>query len=180
MIAAQRRTDRRVARRVVREPEASYSGATALWKASDHPLRDAALLLDTHVWIWTLEAADGTLSDPATALLQRAAANAQLFVSDISHWEVAMLVAKRRLVLNQDVTVWLEHATRAPGLQPLSLTREVLVQSTRLPGTVHGDPADRMLIAQAQLSGLSLFTCDRGIIDYASRERGIPVCDARG
>ncbi len=101
------------------------------------------MLLDTHVWIWTLAAAKGTLSDSATALVQRAAAN-------------------------------------APGRQPLSLTREALVQSTRLPGTVHGDPADRMLMAQAQLSGLSRLTCDRGIIDYASRERGIPVCDARG
>jgi PIN domain nuclease of toxin-antitoxin system len=82
--------------------------------------------------------------------------------------------------LNQDVTIWLDHAARAPGLQPLPLTRAVLVQSTRLAGAGHGDPADRMLIAHAQLSGLSLVTCDRGIIEYARREVGIPVCDARG
>ena len=123
MTAAKRRTDRRIARRVVREPEASYAGETALWKARDDPFGETALLLDTHVWIWTLDAADGTLSDAATALVQRAAANAQLFVSDISHWEVAMLVATRRLVLDQDVTVWLNRAAKAPGLQPLSLTR---------------------------------------------------------
>lgn len=39
---------------------------------------------------------------------------------------------------------------------------------------------DRILLAQAQMLGASLLTCDRVIIAYAARTPGIPVCDARG
>jgi PIN domain nuclease of toxin-antitoxin system len=55
----------------------------------------------------------------------------------------------------------------------------VLIQSTRLPGELHGDPADRILVAQAQLGGMSLVTCDRVIVEYAASQPGVPVCDAR-
>ena len=76
----------------------------------------------------------------------------------------------------------LERAAEAPGLLTVPVTRTVLVQSTRLPGEPHGDPADRILLAQAQAQalGASLLTCDRGIVAYARRTPGIPVCDARG
>lgn len=91
-----------------------------------------------------------------------------------------MLVAKGRLELSGDVGIWLERAAEAPGLLTVPVTRAVLVQSTRLPGEPHGDPADRILLAQAQSLGASLLTCDRGIVAYARRTSGIPVCDARG
>lgn len=61
----------------------------------------------------------------------------------------------------------------------MPLTREVLIQSTLLPGEPHGDPVDCILLAQAQLRGMSLLTRDRLIIEYAATQPGIPVCDAR-
>lgn len=67
--------------------------------------------------------------------------------------------------------------------------------SRRLPNRSHGfvgdsmktvdlsrrlSTGDRILLAQAQMLGASLLTCDRVIIAYAARTPGIPVCDARG
>lgn len=111
--------------------------------------------------------------------IDAAARERRLFVSDISFWEVSLKAAKGQLTLPTHPTLWLGHAAAAPGIQFLPLTRDVLIQSTLLAGEPHADPADRMLIAQAQLSGMSLLTCDARIIEYAARQPGVPVCDAR-
>lgn len=167
-------------KRVVREPSPAYRGLPSVWRASEFPDRDTALLLDTHVWLWMLDQTRGALTSDALTLIERAASEHRLFVSDFSYWEVAMLVSKGRLRLATDVGIWLERAAQAPGVTTLSVSRNVLIQSTRLPGEPHGDPADRILVAQAQTIGAALITCDKGIVSYATRTPGIPVCDARG
>ena len=158
----------------------AYTGRPAVWRATDSPERDTPLLLDTHVWLWTLDGTAGALPKDAQTLIGLAAAAQRLFVSDFSYWEIAMLVSKGRLHLASDVSIWLERAAQAPGITSVPVTREVLVHSTRLPGTPHGDPADRILLAHAQALGAAFMTCDHGIISYALRTPGIPVCDARG
>jgi len=167
-------------RGAVREPELAYGGLPSVWRSSNAQDRGTPLLLDTHIWLWTLDQTKEALADHALRLIERAAAMQRLYVSDFSYWEVAMLVSKRRLQLATDAVAWLERAAGAPGITSLPVTRPVLIHSTRLPGGPHGDPADRILLAQALLAGASLMTCDRGIIDYALRTPGIPVCDARG
>ena len=114
-----------------------------------------------------------------SAGLERAAREHRLFVSDISFWEVSLKVSKGQLALPMNATLRLGQATGAPGIQGLALTRDVLIQSTQLAGDPHPDPADRMLIAHAQVNNMSLVTCDARIIAYAARQRGVPVCDAR-
>jgi len=182
-------TTRKVARRspgavrqrrgAVREPTLECTGLPAAWRASAFPERETSILLDTHVWIWTLDDTPGMLHSAVRGLVDRAARARRLFVSEFSFWEVAMLVSKGRLRLGSDVVSWLERAALAPGVLTVPVTRDVLVHSTRLPGDPHGDPADRILLVQAQVLGASLLTCDRGIIAYAARTPGIPVCDAR-
>jgi len=78
-----------------------------------------------------------------------------------------------------DAAVWLQRAERAPGIRHLPLDREILLLSTRLAGTVHNDPADRMLIATAQINNIPLMTADRLIIEYAQTVPGTPVVDLR-
>lgn len=79
-----------------------------------------------------------------------------------------------------DVAVWLQRAEQAPGIRFQALTRPVLLQSTRLTGAAHSDPADCMLIAIAQLHGVPLVTADRLIVEYAEAQRGTPVCGRAG
>src|SRR5437762_3171463 len=78
-----------------------------------------------------------------------------------------------------NVFAWVERAASLPGFSFLPLDRITLLSSSQLPGEVHGDPADRMLIASAALTGLPLVTVDRLNIAYAASESGLSVCDAR-
>jgi PIN domain nuclease of toxin-antitoxin system len=152
---------------------------SAYWRATRDPRRRDALLLDTHAWVWTLDGRRDAMSAQAVTLIEAAARDGRLYVSDISYWEVSLKAAKGRLAFNIDPTLWLSRAADAPGIRGLPLSRGVLIQSTLLDDTLHGDPADRILIAQAQLSGLALLTCDQRIVTFAKSHRGIPVCDAR-
>ena len=92
---------------------------------------------------------------------------------------MSLNVSKGQLALPMNAILWLGQAAGAPGIQGLALTRDVLIQSTQLAGDPHADPADRMLIAHAQVNNMSLLTCDARIIAYAARQPGVPVCDAR-
>jgi PIN domain nuclease of toxin-antitoxin system len=53
------------------------------------------------------------------------------------------------------------------GLKWAPLTPEVLIDSSFLPGTIHGDPADRILAATARAFGYRLMTRDRALLAYA-------------
>ena len=80
-----------------------------------------------------------------------------------------MLVRRGRLVLDVSAEVYVSRAFSRPGVQIAALTPEIAVRSSHLPGTLHSDPADRMLIATAMLMGLKLMTRDRRILDYAAQ-----------
>ena len=95
------------------------------------------------------------------------------------HWEVAVKAAKKKITLSLDAAIWLQRAERAPGIRFLPIDRDVLLLSTRLLGTAHNDPADRMLIASAQINNIPLVTADRLIIEYARADPGTPVVDVR-
>ncbi len=137
------------------------------------------LLLDTHVWIWYVDGAP--LSVPLDELLQRANREHRLLVSDMSAWEVATKAAKGRLDLAVDPAFWLHRAERMPGITLVPLDRELLLLSATLPGALHGDPADRLIVATALLRACPLVTADRRIVDYARREKkaALSIIDAR-
>ncbi len=163
-----------------RHPEnRSASPASGVWQPQHRNPVDSPLLLDTHIWLWMLEGDTSRLSPAVIQLLKDGAKEGSLLVSDISFWEVANKSAKGKLSLSIDAVIWLEKAGSAPGVSYVPIERSALIQSTRLRGEAAGDPADRILLATAQLNGASLVTCDAAIIEYARRERGISVCDAR-
>ena len=127
------------------------------------------LLLDTHVWIWTIDGQARELSGEALDAVAEAGELGRVIVSAISVWEVAMLEAKGRLRFAMDVGEWVRRALTAPGVLLADLTPEVAVDSTRLPEPVPGDPADRILIATARRTGATLVTRDARIVDYGRR-----------
>lgn len=137
------------------------------------------LLLDTHIWLWLVEGDITRLTRGTWELLDRCAAESNLFVSDISYWEVAVKASKGKLPLVADAASWLHRAVAAPGIRFQPITRQVLLRSTLLAGASHNDPADRMLMATAQLLGIPLVTADRQIIAYAKAHAGLQVVDVR-
>lgn len=138
----------------------------------------ARILLDTHVWIWMVSGEMDRIAPSAVEQIRRGAERGRLLVSAISVWEVAMLQAKGRITLSLELEEWVRRGLAAPGVRLAELSPEILVESTRLPGEPHGDPADRMLIATARRMGAALVTRDTAILGYA-RSGYVSVVDAR-
>lgn len=137
-----------------------------------------ALLLDTHVWLWTLQGGHPLLSPRVLNTINDVSLGGVVWMSAISVWEVALLDAKRRLSLRQPVLEWVDVALGKPGARLLPLEPAIAVDSTRLPGDPHGDPADRILMASARVTGAPLVTCDSRILQYAAAGH-VPVLDGR-
>lgn len=116
------------------------------------------LLLDTHVLIWMLLGRDRLSASAAGAIED---AGNEIFVSVISAWEIEIKLAKGKLPLPSNLADAL--ASLRVRHVPVTLDHVLAVES--LPRH-HRDPFDRMLIAQAQLEGLTLVTSDRQMRGY--------------
>jgi PIN domain nuclease of toxin-antitoxin system len=138
---------------------------------------DRALLLDTHIWLWYVENEQKRFSRRIEPLVEAAIQRGELLISAISVWEIAVLDAIRRIELAQDVRTWLGRALGFPGVRLRGLSPSIAIESTRLPGAIHRDPADRILIATARLTGAALVTCDERLLAYA-RQGHLQVVDA--
>jgi len=120
-------------------------------------LRKITHLLDTHVWVWTVN------RDPLPARVLAAIAdpNNRLAIAAISIWEVAKLVEKGRILLAGGLPDWFSRAL-PPSLHVEPITAAVAAQSTNLPG-FHQDPADEMIVATGLILNAVLITSDRRI-----------------
>jgi PIN domain nuclease of toxin-antitoxin system len=125
------------------------------------------LLLDTHVWIW-LNEGGSELGDGVVRRIGRAAADGLAIVSVMSVWEVGLLHAKQRVVLGLALPIWVQRAL-APPITLGALTSEIAMSCHQLPGQLHSDPVDRVLVATARIEGLTLVTRDRAILEYAAQ-----------
>ncbi len=129
-------------------------------------MSSAAVLLDTHAWIWLVDGND-ELSLPARKLIDQAAATGTVLIASISVWEVAMLERKGRLVLSRSCWNWVEDALSLPGLRLIQLSAQTALESCFLPGKFHDDPADRFIVATARLENAAIVTRDKQILRYA-------------
>ncbi|HEY3354891.1 MAG TPA: type II toxin-antitoxin system VapC family toxin [Polyangia bacterium] len=118
------------------------------------------LVLDTHAWIWLTSDPD-RLSAAARRALRK---DRRAAIAAISCWEVAMLAAHRRIELDRDPLLWMEQSLRDQAIEVLPLTPAVAVISSQL-DSLHGDPADRLIVATALSVGASLVTRDEKIRD---------------
>lgn len=135
------------------------------------------LLLDTHVWIWIAEGIPGKVSRSCLDQIRIASREQRLLVSAISVWEVANLDVKRRISLSENCIAWVYRGLRDYGIELAELSPEIAIDSTRLPNYLHGDPADRILVATARHRNATLVTGDRRILEYA-RSRHVRAVDA--
>jgi len=120
------------------------------------------LLADSHVLIWWADnpalltpAARAAIADPDN----------EVFMSAASLWELGLKVAKGKLRLPPNFVQTL----RLGGFADLPILARHAERSLSLP-PVHGDPFDRMLVAQALEEGLVLVSCDQWIASYGVRQ----------
>jgi len=118
------------------------------------------LLLDTHILLWWLA------DDPAMPVAARAAIldrQSDIFVSTATVWEIAIKHALGRLDFPLSEV---EGVLADEGFVPLPIAVAHAARAGSLP-TIHRDPFDRMLVAQAQIEGLTLVSVDSQVRRYA-------------
>jgi PIN domain nuclease of toxin-antitoxin system len=109
------------------------------------------LLLDTHIVLWWLTD-DSTLSDDIKALLDQ---EPEVYVSAATLWEITIKQTKGKIIGPSDLAEQICNQ----GFRELRINFEHAITAGRLP-LIHTDPFDRMLVAQAQVEGLTLVTRD--------------------
>jgi len=125
------------------------------------------LLLDTHCWIWAQLGMTQHLSRTAALAIRDAESAGGLLVSVISVWELAMLEKRGRVGIPRNIRAWVTEALNQPGVSIAPLTPEIVIESVNLPGDLHGDPADRLLVASSRVLGATLLTKDDRILQYS-------------
>lgn len=116
------------------------------------------LLLDTHIWLWSL-AEPARLSRRLQHELRHS--ENELWLSPVSTWEALLLCAKGRIRLHGTIREWVAKATM--HMREAPLTHEIVVAAEEVP-LQHPDPADRFLAATAEVLGLTLVTADRRLL----------------
>jgi PIN domain nuclease of toxin-antitoxin system len=118
------------------------------------------LLLDTHIWLWSVLEPALLAKHTTEALLDT---KNEIWISPISTWEIMILCQKKRLNLNTDPEKWIEAVLSQVPFKEAPLTHEVAIVSATI-GVPHADPADRFLAASAKVYSLTLVTNDQNLM----------------
>jgi PIN domain nuclease of toxin-antitoxin system len=114
------------------------------------------VLLDTHVFLW-LQTEPERLG-PYRPLVEDV--RNERLVSAVSSWEVAIKWAIGRLPLPEPPARWFPGRMRAIGATPVPVEHAHTLAVAGLPRH-HGDPFDRLLVAQAQQLDVPLLSADK-------------------
>ena len=120
------------------------------------------VLLDTHIWVWWVTG-QSEFSDAERNALDAAAESGDVALSAISLWEAQMLHARGRLRLDRPFEGWLTGAASPAVVQVLALDVPVVLALDQLPREMHGDPADRIIVATARAFDVPVATRDQAI-----------------
>ncbi len=113
------------------------------------------IVLDTHAWIWAVSDPTKLGKEGRSALRRKT----PLGLSAISCWELSMLSARGRIELDRDPVTWMEDSFELLGIELLPLTPAVAVLAAQFQN-LHGDPADRVILATTLANGAALLTRD--------------------
>jgi PIN domain nuclease of toxin-antitoxin system len=121
------------------------------------------VLLDTHALIW-FATDNPRLGNRAKLSIERAARSAELAVSAMTFWEIALLIARERLGGQADAAIW-RRDTLASGVAEIPVSGTIGIEAVRL-RDLHQDPADRIIVATAIAENSALVTADHRLLDW--------------
>ena len=120
------------------------------------------LLVDTHAFLWTASE-PSRLSERVRALI--ADPTNLLYLSHASVWEIAIKHKTGKLILPNEPSIWVPMRAARHFMSDLPIKIEHVFRAGSLP-LHHRDPFDRLLVAQAQVEGLTLLTADSRLSAY--------------
>ena len=121
------------------------------------------LLLDTHIWFWSVVQPERLSARVARQLTNPAN---EIWLSAVSVWELRLLHDKGRIRLKPDAVTWISDNLSRLKIREAPFTFEIAlaIPSLNLP---HNDPADGFIAATAKVFGLTLVTADEQLIKLA-------------
>jgi len=119
-------------------------------------------LLDTGVWIWSLDSVE-RLNKKARELL--ADGTQDLYFSAASSWEISIKMKIGKLKLPETPMTYVPKRLAAQSIQSLAVSQKHALAVYDLP-MHHADPFDRLLVAQARAEGMVLLTADPAFRQY--------------
>lgn len=119
-------------------------------------------LLDTGVWLWALDSFE-RLHPGAREIV--ADGREEIFLSAATTWELSIKLALGKLKFPAPPAHSVPRLMAQQNLKPLSVTHAHAAKVFDLPPH-HGDPFDRLLIAQALVENLTILTADRTFKKY--------------
>ncbi len=120
------------------------------------------ILVDTVV-LYRVATAPTSLSGAVRAALEDESHT--LFVSLVSAWELAIKASLGKLALPDPIDTFFSTTTRDLLARTLGLDLAAIAKVTQLPHH-HGDPFDRLLVAQALVEDCAVLTTDARFADY--------------
>ena len=120
------------------------------------------LLVDAHALIWAVDDPSKLGRQAVTALQDP---GNDLILSAGTIWEIAIKVGLGKLSLSMPYREWMNQAITDLGMAVLPITVEYADAQGNLPRH-HGDPFDRLLVAQAQVENMALVSADSGFDPY--------------
>jgi PIN domain nuclease of toxin-antitoxin system len=124
------------------------------------------VLLDTCAAIWLVNG-DPMSAGSRASITAAQRGNLGVYVSPMTAWEIATLVAKNRLQLALSPEAWFDALLGLAGVRLAAMPPEVLIASAALPGMPPKDPVDRIIAATGRAFGYSIITRDGELMDYA-------------
>ena len=136
------------------------------------------VLLDTHVWLWSVEGDARRIGRRTRQLLSRAESREAIRVSPATVFEVAALHTLGRLRLARPLEQWIRESLAAAGIRMAELSPAMALDAGAIPRDALADPLDRLLVATARALQATFLTSDTRILEYAANTRGVRVQNA--
>ena len=137
------------------------------------------LLLDTHVWLWSVDGDVRRVGRRSRQLLLQAESQEAIRLSPVTLFEVAALHALGRVRLSRPLEQWVRGSLDAAGVRIAEITPVIAIDAGCIPRSALADPLDRLLIATARHLDAVFLTADVRILEYAANTGDVRVHDAR-
>lgn len=122
------------------------------------------ILMDTCAIIWDALESD-KLSKNALSAINKADESNALIISDISIWEISMLIKKKRLEIDTTAANFINLFLQSRSVSVQSISPEIAELSVNFGADINNDPADRIIAATSMILNAQLITADKNLID---------------
>ena len=120
------------------------------------------LTVDTHIIIWDALKPE-SLSKNARKAIDKANETGGIIFCEISLWEIAMLIKKKRMVIDISYLEFIKLVRASNNYIFKGLSPEIAELSVDLPSEINQDPADRIICATSILNNSQLVTADKNL-----------------